>query len=278
MDSSSKLVRQFLTAFVGIHLVICLLAVVLLGPAAMTNDRYMKSARATRWYETNQTTIPFATPDELQMSLSGQLSDFPLALGTTWIYSSTYYDTWTSGEYGADNFTTKRITATYRITETVQNIKKDSPYNIIELERSQSVITSSVNLGDSRYDNYLLGKTWDTSRWYIISGTTVFLQHKLDLSIIPSSGPIYLFPLIDGQSWQFSPELPRIYHLVMASEALSTPIGRFDDCFHIRTVFLSGPLHKWFCNGTGVVKEKYDHQGTPYGYEQILVDFVLPKP
>ena len=52
---------------------------------------------------------------------------------------------------------------------------------------------------------------------------------------------------------------------------VTVPDGNFNDCFKVVTTGHAEPSILWFCNGIGIVKEKYDHRGTPSGYETDLI-------
>ena len=54
-----------------------------------------------------------------------------------------------------------------------------------------------------------------------------------------------------------------------------TPTGDFENCFEILTSYVSGGTVSWFCLGVGLVSAEYDHQGTPYGYRTVLIDYSL---
>jgi hypothetical protein len=205
------------------------------------------------------------------------LPDIPLSLGTTWVYSSTHYDTFVSGEYGTSNFNSERITATYRITETIAETQIISGFLAAKLVRDRVVITSSGDISDARYDNYLGQNVWTPSYWYVISNTILYRQREINLGGLSSSGPIYIFPLVNHQFWKPLPELPGVTTYVKHSGSLTVPAGSFEECFQITTVFLSGPSLQWFFNGVGIVRQKHDHQGTPFGYEQLLIDFWVGK-
>ena len=90
------------------------------------------------------------------------LPKLPLTSGNTWIYASTYYDTY-EGE---------QITATYFITETVVDTEMIAPYFVSQIVRETIIVTSSINLDDlwPGCDGYYLNGTGGTETyWYIIS-------------------------------------------------------------------------------------------------------------
>lgn len=204
---------------------------------------------------------------------SDVIRDFPLTLGNTWIYSSTHYDTIVVSGGGTTSPTLGRITATYLITERVVDTERFGSFFAAKIARNRIVLTSSVDLRDSQYASYLADRTWQPYDWYIISGTTVYMQHELQFDKLNSSLLLYKFPLSDNQEWLPLSELPGIVSYVSNPKDFEGTAGFFEECFQIVTVFLSGPELQWFCNGIGIVQEELDHQGTPFGYKKILIRY-----
>jgi hypothetical protein len=58
---------------------------------------------------------------------------------------------------------------------------------------------------------------------------------------------------------------------------VAVPAGIFKDCFMIDTAYLNGPMLAWFCPEFGVVAEKFDHNGTPFGYYSVLMSYSIPS-
>lgn len=232
--------------------------------------------------DTNQLSIdPQGTPtaafdsvrlDENVNPNNNPIPDFPLHKGYTKVYSSTQYDTYISGEYGTDSFSTELITATYLITESVVETRTYNSYYMARINQEIKAITSTVNLNNPRYDNHLYSGDPSTSFWYIVDGNFVFYQSELQLDDITSSYYLaYIFPLADLPSWQPMPELPNLSRFVQDADNQCVPAGCFENCFHVVTNFLSGPEEWWFCNEVGNVREKHDHRGTPFGFETVLM-------
>lgn len=90
---------------------------------------------------------------------------------------------------------------------------------------------------------------------------------------IQHAGIVFGQQVSDESSWKPIPEPPNVYTLAISIGNFAVPAGSFENCFQVTTVFLSGPRLQWFCNGIGIVREKHDHRGTPFGYEQVLIGF-----
>jgi hypothetical protein len=223
------------------------------------------------------------TPSEGIHHSIDPLPDLPLRLGNTWVYSSTYYDTY-QGE---------RITATYFITETVVDAQLITPYFVSQIARETTVVTSSINLNDLRpgCDGYYLNGTGGiVTYWYIISGTHVYRQSgELDLSRVESSWLEYVFPLSNDARWYPDGEQRKRFLDISTGPSSGirgargpivrrVPAGEFESCFDVWTVYLSGGTESWFCVGVGLVGNEYAHQGTPYGHRTMLVKYWLQSP
>jgi hypothetical protein len=185
-----------------------------------------------------------------------------------------------------------RITATYRITETVVNTQIHEAYFAAQMVRDKALVTSSVNLES------LIGLDWGNwyagggnkreIYWYIISGTNVYLQYSLDFSKIESAWLEYIFPLSEN-IWYPDGEQRRMIPDVRAGPNSGKrgaggpvkkhlPAGEFNNCFDILTIYLSGGTIDWFCQNIGFVGREFDHQGTSYGERTVLVDYSIRSP
>jgi hypothetical protein len=93
-----------------------------------------------------------------------------------------------------------------------------------------------------------------------------------------------MFPLSEKPCWfQFSDDRKQFDPHACNTGAdgplvLDTPVGHFEDCYEILAIYLSGGTLSWFCSGIGVVRAKYDHNGSLFGYEEILVGLSIPGP
>lgn len=215
------------------------------------------------------------TPSSEQATL---LPEFPLAQGTTWVYTYIPYEPLESNPR-------QIVTATYIMTETVVETTAAAPYLFARVQRDVSLVSPTP----------LTGITLPAGEfWYVISGTLVFEDWRApDVTAFDpvASWLAYAFPLADGKQWCPSlddpenPDKPEVLYCeanglktAIATGAYETPAGRFTDCYEISEAFNSGGVISQFCNGVGVVAARYDHAGTRFGFEQTLIGYTLPVP
>ncbi|HEY89015.1 MAG TPA: hypothetical protein G4N98_04675 [Thermoflexia bacterium] len=206
------------------------------------------------------------------------LDEFPMAVGTTWVYSYIPYDPLPSDP-------TQIITATYLMTETVVETEVLPPYSAMKIRRDTSPVSSTpLTLTNLPVEEF----------WYVISGTLVFEQGQLpELAAFDPdySRLAYDLPLVVGKQWcpicldLKNPDNPEDVHCeangmrtVIERTSYRTPLGEFEDCYEIIETYLSGGITRWFCNGVGVVAAKYDHAGTRFGFQQELIKYLPSSP
>lgn len=168
------------------------------------------------------------------------------------------------------------ITATYLITETVARIEIDSPYLAVQVMHDKSLIAADPRWTVTDSDSF------PHEYWYAIQGHQIFTADP------PKPGsremtPLsleYDLPFAEGKSWCPAPPPPvnpacmsMGRRTVESKIAYTTPLGKFDDCYMITQDINSGGVTQWFCNGIGVVVQKYDHAGTRFGFQDTLVRF-----
>jgi hypothetical protein len=226
------------------------------------------------------------------------LPDFPLTLGTKRVYTASHYDTLLvegtieadidSYFYITDTHGLKVITATYHITETVTNVQLLDAVYVVDIFREQIVVSTTVDFDSLDWErvNYLDGRGGNNTYTYVISGTNVFKEANPDLGNLDLDHYWleFVFPLQNYATWHPNWEqrmglsqMTSGTRFVEGPLEISVPGGSFKDCFKLVTSFHSGPSMLWFCNGVGMVKKKYDHHGTPYGYEIVLVNHNLEQ-
>ncbi len=216
-------------------------------------------------------------PQLYPAAMAASLGAYPLQLGSVWHYASTHYDT----------YETRRITATYRLTETVTAVVLNPPYYAAQLHRAQTLLTPPDDPPADWEQFYLAGGDAVRSHWLVISGTQVFEQDALDWAAVETgqAALAYRFPLAPNLMWYpdpaqraAHPEFDLTPGLRFASPpaARHTPAGDFDPCFEIVTMYNSGPTRQWFCPGAGVAASQYDHGGTPFGSRTALTSYTLP--
>ena len=204
--------------------------------------------------------------------------EFPLAQGTTWVYTYIPYEPLESNPR-------QIVTATYIMTETVVETTAAAPYLFVRMRRDVSLVSPAS----------LTATTLPASEfWYVISGTLVFEDWRAPdaTAFDPVASRLdYDFPLADGKQWcpsmndPANPDNPEVLYCeanglrtAVATGAYETPAGRFTDCYEISEAFNSGGVIRQFCNGIGVVAARYDHAGTRFGFEQTLIRYTLPVP
>ncbi|MBN1487298.1 MAG: hypothetical protein JW981_06610 [Anaerolineae bacterium] len=219
--------------------------------------------------QSTKTTIIDTTLPEV--STEYLLNEFPMPVGTTWVYSYTPYT-----QHPEDP--TQILTATYLMTETVIAIEEVLPYSFVSVQRDISLVSSkALTFTDLPPDKF----------WYVISGTKVFEQ-----SMAPETTAFnleyahlaYEFPLEIGKQWcatqtdsENSGEFPCDVTIAVVEQiAYETPAGSFPDCYTVIEGYISGGVIYEFCNAIGPVTVRYDHSGTRFGFEKVLVDYVLP--
>lgn len=206
------------------------------------------------------------------------LPEFPMATGTTWVYTYIPYEPLESNPR-------QIVTATYVLTETVVETVAAAPYLFVRV-RQDATLVSATPLKDRT------APTGDF--WYVISGTLVFEEFRApDVTAFDpvASRLDYDFPLTDGKQWcpwqidPKNPDKPEVLYCeanglrtAVAIGAYETPAGSFTDCYQISEAFLSGGVIRQFCNGIGVVAARYDHGGTRFGFEQTLVSYTVSLP
>jgi len=213
---------------------------------------------------TTLTIPPLTTPTFVPPT--SPLSELPLNAGNYWVYSSQVY---------GGSVPTDVITSTYRITDTILETYTSQHYFAAKLHRDLQFISGGSSDG-------FIGSLQPGDYWYIVSDTSVYQQiHELDLSQVESSWLEYVFPLSGKPCWFPNPDDRKQFDPHACNRGpdgplvLDTSVGKLEDCYEILTIYLSGGTLAWFCSGIGVVRAKYDHHGSPFGYEEVLVDFSI---
>lgn len=197
--------------------------------------------------EVSETSLlsPSATP----VPLSLILTDFPLALGTTWIYSAeiSYQD--------PDDYM-KLLTWNGTVTDKVID-KKNEPDGKI-------VFTVQEDLEPKPPQD-----VWRQSRTfeYTVSGDGVF----------EGIMKIYQYPLEDNQRWRSFSDFGYETIAYRVGE-VTTPYGNFDNCYTFIIATNPDTSIEIFCTGIGFVEHSYRHHGTPQVEKFVLSSFTLGQP
>ncbi len=242
-----------------------IMAVVLISCASPSVPELAQSQNAAS--ETVAPRHDTALPEPTRpISFQSPLPDLPLNWGATWIYSDVVY---------AETDSQDIVTSTYIYSDTVIDVRSTPPYFAAEISRTASLIA-----GEPLF-NAPEAETW----WYVISGTQVYRQagNQLDLPSVSSSWLEYTFPLTKSR-WYPDPEIRKNVSLdsmisgiryTFPESEVAVPAGLFKDCFMIATAYLSGATYSWFCPSLGVVAEKFDHGGTPFGDHAVLMNYSI---
>lgn len=175
------------------------------------------------------------------------LDVYPLAVGTTWVYSVTL-DENVIGHW------------TGPVTETVTSVEQQGQGLIFRAEL------------DTQHP--LLVQPRERVRYYVALDDRLYrLASQQSLSAVIAhdgegneAAQIMTWPLEIGQRWGEPEMMARgdsgYVWQVMAQEPVTTPAGTFEDCYRVRYVANTGYEQRWFCPGTGIVRSDYHHNGS----------------
>jgi hypothetical protein len=208
-----------------------------------------------------------ATPaptDRLEMEqvrLDRPPADFPLAAGSYWVYSH--------HEYWENQTETGIITATI-----VENKVYDSLFMARwSVEQSNPAQWVPLGLGEGAAEF-----------WYALDerGQLFLLPDLESADQLEQATLAYLLPFVRVGCWFRSPEswnaLGENCTMSEGPQERHTPAGVFSECYWIVTPYLSGGTQEWVCRGVGFAGAKYDHIGSPFGYETTLLEYRIGPP
>ncbi len=209
---------------------------------------------------------------------------FPVFPGTSWTYTFRGYTQSPSGP-------NLILRATLEIRETVSDVESYPPFVIVHILGNRSRVMA--DLGWQDFDSFTLG---DYEYFYILQDGNVYRSPVYpDPDNIQTTGMIqeFQFPMAVGAEWCPS-KLDKGYltppaetpvpcaftgnRIVEQEGTYQASAGRFEHCYQMRDLVNSGGLIQWFCDGVGVVAEKYDHIGSRFGFTQDLIAFTLGSP
>ena len=176
--------------------------------------------------------------------------EWPFAVGIRWVYVSEVY----SGD----------AKAKYRVVDTVTSVFSNGVSFSATLERQAEFLEGDITV------DY---------RGSFDPGTSTIV---IDDSFVSNNKSLILkFPLDDGLNWSHDvkEETGEKEQVIGNNVWLSGPITRQlitenrSNCYEILYQYLSGGINSWFCSGIGMVEHVYKHNGTPFGYHEILVDY-----
>jgi hypothetical protein len=187
------------------------------------------------------------------------LPDFPLTVGSYWVYSHDEYDPY-------------HESSDCCITIMVVHSRTEGPYRLTQLRREMNFAPGFgprwLDPGDSEFFWYAtdeLGRVY-----YLTSPDPTGASTEL----------AYLFPINTDECLLAAVQEVQTLDCIFAVGPLSyeTAAGSFETCYWIVTPYLSGSVYEMLCDGVGFIAEKYDHVGAPFGYETTLVDYWLAPP
>ncbi|MDX9991864.1 MAG: hypothetical protein RBS68_07410 [Anaerolineales bacterium] len=192
-----------------------------------------------------------------------RMISFPLALASTWIY-----------DYRAH---VEEQQAAWTVTETILGTQKRAGLLVAEVERI-------VSLREGQPDDPLFMSPAANTSWYILNGPNLFRQYQTLAPEDTSQNTelVLVFPPESVPCWPVNaglgPQEVGASGCRYLSESLpfyETPAGYFENCVELLTPYLSGSIRSVFCANIGLVAEKYEHLGSPFGYELILIGYSL---
>lgn len=212
---------------------------------------------------------------------SEEFSEFPLYKGTIWVYTYQAYEP--SGS-SVDSV----VKATYQLTETVMDVGSNAPYPIAHVKKEFKLENADAGwTGDftSNQNNEI---------WDVVDGEKIYSSNQpIDINSInvDEINLAYDFPLSVNKTWcPIQVDLKDPNHKpipncrfsgqreVTGQGSFENAAGKFKDCYDLTDYFNSGNIFQKFCVGIGVVSMKFDHMGTPFGFEQTLIRYSIGKP
>ena len=212
-----------------------------------------------------ETTMPF-------------LSSFPLYSGTTWVWMKTGYTQ-------AEGDPQKIIQGTAKIEERVAEVQTVSSYQVAHILGNKVIVSSDP--GWQENGTFGLG---DYEYWYVVKDNQVYLSYQQPDPAqmkFEQMRLLYQFPLQVGSEWCPGSEIKGQPVLDIQScgnktvvtnkRPYTSSLGDFKTCYEIHVTANSGDVISQFCDGIGLVAQKYDHAGTRFGDDQQLVQFTNGK-
>ena len=192
---------------------------------------------------------PQPSPSSTPVPLSLILADFPLVLGTTWVYSAEI-------SYQDPNDYMNLLTWTGTVTDAVIDKKTESDGKV--------VFTVQEDLEPKPPED-----VWRKSGTfeYTITGDGVFEGRM----------KVYQYPLEDNQTWQAFSDFGYEMMVHRIGQTV-TPYGKVDNCFNLIIATNPDISIETFCAGIGFVEHSYRHHGTPQIEKFTLSAFTLGQP
>ena len=229
--------------------------------ASSTAEPAATRVPATRTLRPTATALPTAT--KTPRPAVNPVPEFPLTIGSTWVYSHTEYN---EGVQNTDCCITLTVVANQMVGD----------YFVAEIEQNQSF--------SPHWAPFLEGSGIGRF-WYAVSqmGDVFILPEMVPASQIGDGYLAYHFPLDAGGHWYQYAEDRKTDSGFNATfsdgpQGFKSPAGDLEDCFWVVTQYNSGGTQEWVCYGVGFVANEYDHQGTPFGYDTALLKYEIASP
>ena len=203
--------------------------------------------------------------------------DFNLTKGTRWVYSYSEYEPLPSDP-------TQTVAALFQLTQSVVDISRANGLIFVHEQSELEPIQVPTGLPAGYMPVPPFGDFW-----YIIKGRQVFESGApVDFATINTDtiSLAFDFPLSVNKSWcPVRIDLKDPSHklitncdyggklIIVQQSAYQVPAGRFKDCYLINQYYNDGSTFQWFCKGIGVVETNYDHNGTLFGFKQVLSSY-----
>ena len=212
---------------------------------------------------------------------SNEHTAFPLSKGTTWVYT---YQAYEPAGSGVDTI----VKATYQLTETVLDVATNASYSVAHVKREFELENADAGWTGGFTSNQ------NDETWYVVEGEKVYSSNQsIDINSVnvDEINLAYDFPLSVNKTWcpiqvdlkdsnhkpitncQFSGQRE-----VTDQGSFESPAGKFTDCYDMTDHFNNGNIYQKFCVGVGIVSMKFDHMGTPFGFEQTLIQYSIGTP
>jgi len=197
-------------------------------------------------------------------------ADFPLDLGSTWIYDYSAY-------LGEDE-------ATWSVTDTIVAVNIHEGFLIAEVEQD-------VMFKEGDASGHFLNEPESGRFWYLFDGSHLYRQtDKPDPTHIADAWLELVFPLGGVGCWYpdarqrsemsgvtpASEPVPGCRSVSGDPHPVELPAGKFEACLDVVTPYNSGPTFLTFCPDVGIVATRYDHSGSQFGYRSSLAGYLLP--
>lgn len=206
---------------------------------------------------------PALKPTLTLIPIANPISEFPLTVGSYWVYSGSWYEE-------------EQKTVWCCVTVTVVKNEMQPSFFLAKLKVERTLASGILPPNVKE-------QTW--SYWLVINdkAEVFILTDPPRLSKLDNASLAYVFPLGKGQPCWYSDPVARANnsgdHCTWSEGPIEkdTPAGIFQDCYWIVTPFLSGGAQEWFCYGVGPIGNKYDHIGSKFGDESYLIEYHIQR-